>query len=216
MRLEDAHPWRPPTKGNGLDLATLRRDVERATLVAQEAPRGGLAAHLVLGPDTVGGPTWQRRGVDGARALAQALAGHDAGAARTAVPRLLGLGPGLTPAGDDLLCGLLAGLAVLRRRMGADGGSGQSALRRAVEEAAPGRTTSLSCTLLRWAGHGVAVEPLLDVLWSLGAAGEMGGLRTLLGIGHSSGSDMLTGALLAAAIAVRWEDPLGATVGGSI
>ncbi|MGH3344030.1 MAG: DUF2877 domain-containing protein, partial [Carbonactinosporaceae bacterium] len=58
--------------------------------------------------------------------LACAAARHDLAAARAAAERLTGLGPGLTPSGDDLLCGFLVtlcqlappGLAGWARRLG--------------------------------------------------------------------------------------------------
>jgi hypothetical protein len=171
-----------------------------------------------------------------------ALASGDEARVHSAVFGLVGLGPGLTPSGDDLLCGLLAGLQVLAARewrgeAQPDNGNGRGfssvsrgqgprstsllydghpfdtngveALRNSVLEAVR-RTTALSATMLRYAaGDGVAsaagagivaVQPLLDVLWSLGAPGGVRGLEGLLAIGHSSGSDMLTGALLAASL----------------
>jgi hypothetical protein len=120
---------------------------------------------------------------------------------------LLGLGAGLTPEGDDVLCGFLCGLTVLGQPCAIT-----TALRDFVDEHAPRRTTALSRTLLHYAGRGVAIEPLLDVLCSLECGVQPAGpvrvwpavdsqpiVDRLLAVGHSSGLAMLTGACLAAA-----------------
>ncbi len=115
-----------------------------------------------------------RRGedVDLAFALAEALdgtrmalsAGDDA-AAFTAARASIGLGPGLTPSGDDQLAGLIAGTLVLAPSLGAGGswlGPVVAATQRlglAVAEAAVGRTTSVSAALLGHAALGQLADP---------------------------------------------------------
>lgn len=145
--------------------------------------------------------------------LGAALRHGDEPVLRDAVRGLIGLGPGLTPAGDDVLCGVMVGLHVLRRRMKHGGelpakavgydsgryGGAADALSRTVMEEMGGRTTALSQTLLFWAARGLAVQPLLDVLWTLGSREPVEGVDALLAIGHTSGRDMLAGAALAAA-----------------
>lgn len=95
----------------------------------------------------------------------------------------VGGGPGLTPAGDDLLAGYVAGLALLHGRR-----------RRAawLVARARDRTTSLSATLLEHAARGEVPEPVHAFL-------ESGDAAPLLGFGHSSGAAWLEGLLLAGA-----------------
>jgi hypothetical protein len=126
---------------------------------------------------------------------------------------LLGLGPGLTPAGDDFLCGYLAGLRILGRRAGVDTSDLVDRLAGEVNALAAARTTALSRTLLYYAGRGTVVEPLEDVLYSLEPAGSASslddqtpGYRRLLGIGHSSGRDMFCGALVALQTVREWKE----------
>jgi hypothetical protein len=76
--------------------------------------------------------------------LLQALELSDAHELTEQVDALIGLGAGLTPSGDDLLVGMLAGLAVT-----ADPGAGM--LTCAIRAAPPNRTTALAQTLLRHA-----------------------------------------------------------------
>jgi Protein of unknown function (DUF2877) len=97
------------------------------------------------------------------------------------VSALAGLGPGLTPAGDDLLAGYIAGLVLLH-------GQRKKAARLAEDAAA--RTGSLSATLLRHAALGEVPEPVHKLL----ATGDAG---PLLSFGHSSGAAWLRGLLSA-------------------
>jgi Protein of unknown function (DUF2877) len=96
---------------------------------------------------------------------------------------LVGRGPGLTPAGDDLLAGYLAGLVLLHGRNGA-------AQQLAAEAAT--LTTILSATLLLHASRGEVPEPVHAFL-------ERADAIPLLGFGHSSGRFWLLGLTLAGA-----------------
>jgi Protein of unknown function (DUF2877) len=123
--------------------------------------------------------------------------------AREAAMKLLGLGPGLTPSGDDLLAGLLAVCRWSRQWLKGAGARQTLAVCEAVVEAvvaeAPAGTTRLSARLLAYAADGILYEPAM----SLGArlfAGrsvdiEPAALR-LFALGHTSGTDMAVGILL--------------------
>jgi len=106
----------------------------------------------------------------------------------------VGLGSGLTPAGDDVLAGALVALAA---------GGHRHALVAAVLEALPGRTTALSAVLLRHACDGLAVPALVDVVDGFQAAGDgrttdlPGRVGRLLAVGHSSGAALAHGAVAA-------------------
>jgi hypothetical protein len=104
--------------------------------------------------------------------------------------RLLGgRGPGLTPAGDDLLAGLL--LAARARW-------GSSAEARLVTAVGQVRTTRPAQAFLHWAARGQSLAPAHDVLMALAdgdsgdMAGDMAG-RRLAAIGASSGRCLLAG-----------------------
>ncbi len=109
------------------------------------------------------------------------------------VAALVGAGPGLTPSGDDLLCGTLLALRLHRP-------DGELLVRRlwaAVAPRLPG-TTSLSASLLTEAAHGYAWDGVLRLLWALleGPGSEMAtAARAVLGLGHTSGADLLGGLL---------------------
>lgn len=113
--------------------------------------------------------------------LRAALRRDDMTAALRASQRMIGLGPGLTPAGDDLLCGLLAGLTLLGHPQASRVGAGVLAL-------APGRTTDLSLALLRHATLGQVNCELGSVIQALAGAGRLhGALQGLFAVGHTSG-----------------------------
>jgi len=130
-------------------------------------------------------------------AFAAAIAAGDAdAAARTAHP-LLGLGPGLTPSGDDF-----AGAALCARLFVARGEGGLAAWRAAAERlaaAAPTRTNEVSAALFGDLVAGETYAPFAALLRALAAGdrhGALGAARTLAAIGHSSGWDMLAGCAL--------------------
>ena len=110
---------------------------------------------------------------------------------RGRVEALLGLGPGLTPAGDDVLCGLLLGLR-------ATGREADRARLEARVGAVLGRTTALSATLLTQAAAGYAVPPVVDLLhaWHrpTATADDLAELvDEVASVGHTSGRALLLG-----------------------
>jgi hypothetical protein len=98
------------------------------------------------------------------------------------VARLLGRGDGLTPYGDDLLCGWLA----VHRAAGIATPAVDAAILERL-----GTTTLLSATLLDCAMHGEAVPEF--VAWLAGT----GPVEAVERIGHTSGRGLVEGARLA-------------------
>jgi len=130
-------------------------------------------------------------------ALAEACRVLDRDAAVQCVHRLIGWGEGLTPAGDDFLVGLCAGLAALghrhaRHRAFLDG------LAVAVS-ARVSRTTPIAAHYLRLAAQGHHTETLLllrDALLGEPRPERVGAaLDRALDIGATSGADTVTGLL---------------------
>lgn len=113
-----------------------------------------------------------------------------------ALVNVLGRGPGLTPSGDDVVVGLLAGLALAAR---CTLGSDLTALLRRLLPRLEGRTTSVSAAVLRCAVEGRFAPVVADVAArsGLGASGARAAVARLAGIGASSGRDMLAGMALA-------------------
>ncbi len=103
---------------------------------------------------------------------------------------LVGLGPGMTPAGDDFLAGVLFAMRLGWARL--PRGQSPARLRRAVAEALP-RTTPAGRTLLVLALRGRFAAPLLELAMSAGfdVVGEAA--RALCALGETSGTDTLVG-----------------------
>lgn len=131
------------------------------------------------------------------RGLAQSLV-EAALAGRPVAPHvagLLGVGGGLTPSGDDALCGVLLGL----RGIGGPEARAAHARVAAVVGASTSRTSSLSASLLLAATRGYAVPDVVRLVVLLTRSGESRDagldevLRRVLAIGHSSGADLVAG-----------------------
>ena len=104
------------------------------------------------------------------------------------VVRVVGRGDGLTPLGDDVLCGWLA----LHRAAGVATPEVDAAVRACLD-----RTTLLSATLLDCAIHGEVIPEFAAYVAALGTPAEPDRAATLAAVGHTSGSGMLYGARLA-------------------
>ena len=132
----------------------------------------------------------------GRRALARlrvGLDGADAAALTEGAGLLAGLGPGLTPSGDDVLAGILLALRVWPERAGPLGPRIASAL--LVGTAAP-RTGRISRAYLWAARQGHAADSWHDLIRALpGPAGVAAPASRILETGETSGADMLAGFL---------------------
>ncbi len=112
-----------------------------------------------------------------------------------AVAGLVGLGPGMTPAGDDVLAGVLVALS-------ATGDAARASLLAQAVTRQLSRTTTVSAALLREAARGRAVPQLARfVAGAAGLPAPGGGTRPrwvqdLLQVGASSGTALAHGALL--------------------
>jgi hypothetical protein len=114
-----------------------------------------------------------------------------------AVPDLVGRGDGLTPLGDDVICGWLAAHRAAR--------VATPAVDDAVRRALP-RTTTLSATLLECALAGEVADVAADYLRALGTPHESAARAAraaLAALGHTSGEGLAHGIDLAVAALAR-------------
>jgi hypothetical protein len=144
-------------------------------------------------------------------AVAQtALAARDAGALLVAAESLLGVGPGLTPSGDDALLGLLVALGCM-----APAEPSVDAMRRTLAawtRASAGRTTTIArAYLLHGAdGHvGVPWIALVEALASGDPVRAEDATREALRLGASSGADGVQGLLAGLAALHPGRERLG-------
>jgi hypothetical protein len=130
--------------------------------------------------------------------LARAVRALRADEAARALERLIGRGAGLTPAGDDLVTGFLAGLFST---------TGDDRAPRAFLEAfcltvaaASAATTDISRAYLTQAAAGWFAEPLVTLARQIGAGADRGAIESAtspaLRVGHTSGRAGVFGLLL--------------------
>src|SRR3954447_18288110 len=171
--------WNPRPRLPSLRPALLPEGVRqlRTTLYGEGVPHSAFTLPgLPTGP---GGPLAALRG---------AVRRADLDAALRTAARLIGLGPGLTPAGDDVMSGVMAGLVLL-------GHPAAERFAAAVYALAAGRTTELSRALLRHAARGrvsaeyaavlhglVGERPLAPAIAGLLATGSTSGRALALGL----------------------------------
>lgn len=138
-------------------------------------------------------------------ALASMMSTHSGDDVEAAVDALVGLGPGLTPAGDDVLVGALLAwhalapgrpaVALVRARVAV-------AVGRSIATSA--RTTAVSAALLSHAIRGEGMPAVVQLVHALGDPTQVrAAVAEVVGIGHDSGSSMLRGVRLATRFACR-------------
>jgi hypothetical protein len=192
VRWRRARPVLRPADG-----ATLARGL--LTARAELLRRAGPAPAALAGP---------------LRELTAALGAADPSTARQVARRsLLGRGPGLTPSGDDVLAGLLAGVPLLAEAVGIDPGG---PLPITVAEvgttvvASSSVTTALSAALLHHAVRGEVSAPVELLLLALVGQGSPGpALERLLAVGSTSGRDLALGLLAGAELVLSTSGPSG-------
>lgn len=176
QRLADAAAAGPARVGAGsVDVGAAS-----ARVVRWWDPRlpAGLAAVVVpVEPAVSAAPT------DAVGALRAALRTSDPDALRSAAAGLAGLGPGLTPAGDDVLIGLQSALTCFRHPLAG-----------VLPGAVRGRTTDLAQALLHHAADGCPLGEVAAVLRAAAGHGDPArAMGRLLAVGRSSGPALALG-----------------------
>ncbi|MGE0849855.1 MAG: DUF2877 domain-containing protein [Hyphomicrobiaceae bacterium] len=180
-------PW--PRSGERTVLMHALDDLEH--LACEEAPVDGIA-RIVLGLASLPASALTRVAGPRVARLREWVSARLTRPAHEPAPvDLLGLGPGLTPSGDDLLCGALVALHAIGEVDAARD------LRAAIAPAAPLATTPLSAAFLRAAAEGHSSEALHRAIIALLEHQSVARyVKVVAGIGHTSGWDALAGAVL--------------------
>ncbi len=197
LDLAHARPW-PARHPVPLANRSLRTATARALLAMLREhperlpPPGGLGT-LLVGQ----APPFPLEGaVPAVLDLALACDADRVTEAAAAAHRLLGLGPGLTPSGDDFVGGVLF---TRTHESGAAGVDWRQANAKIIARARQ-RTNPISFALLADLADGYGYEPLHELAEALedGTAGDpvVHALRRLVRLGHSSGWDLLAGFLV--------------------
>jgi hypothetical protein len=186
INLCTARPWRAELPAAGVDLSV--PEVARAWRTAWRMLKPSRSKLMPLSRAV------DRRGLR----LARAAGSFQIREAVRAAERLIGCGPGLTPSGDDLVVGFLAGLWSTAGRDPARRAFLQT-LGAALDRAA-GATGDISRAYLSHASHGRFAEPLALLAAGIGAGAGLGAIEratvAALRVGHTSGGDGVFGLLL--------------------
>ncbi len=203
LGLGGAPIWREPAPRNARcaqDEVLLRLPVALRLLLMRAEPKGlarrwSMAHSAYRERRSLQAIAWAEAGEEAVRVAEEACRLRDPEGLVRATNGLAGLGPGLTPSGDDFLGGLLFALRFFGSATGQawlDGAAVEEVL-----EAARVRTHALSFAILSDLAHGHGPRPLHDLV-----CGAVAGERAeqladhcieLTQIGHSSGWDVLTG-----------------------
>jgi hypothetical protein len=188
--LATASPGCPVRLGDGVELSStgLRAARWSVQLVRWWEPAQVKAS--TPGPRRA--PTWQSPAVlepavtATLRRAARALGAGDVAAAVAHTLRVLGRGPGSTPAADDAVAGLLLAARAWSRPRGVQT---VEATGQRISAHAPARTTALSAELLRHAGRGIATRTVVRAVLHSGPENRARGV----GLGATSGAALLGG-----------------------
>jgi hypothetical protein len=204
IALETAALWEPRPGIAPItprDLADRVR-VTRATVVTEGAGESLLPLLWTLerGAQGLGSGV---AGIAGraARLLCDGAVHGDAAVAARAARGLAGLGPGLTPSGDDLLAGFVGAWTLVGAALGGDRAARARVTAAVVAGAARG-ASPLGRIWLEHARRGELLEPmtrLVAILLAPAACGLDAAVRGALAVGSSSGTDWMVGCLLASA-----------------
>lgn len=200
--LTGARDWQPAPVPRDWDAGVLAQGLTaleaRAAVLAPPDGLGPLIPMLAKGPRSVAVTPLARTARDGIVALAEwARVGE--GFPPAAVETLIGLGPGLTPSGDDALGGALIAFRALGRA-----GIAERLAAKALPRARQ-RTHAISLAHLACAADGqgtAALHETLAALCSPRARGLSRCLDAIAAIGHTSGWDALVGVWVAAKVTV--------------
>jgi hypothetical protein len=201
VTLGTAATWEPRPSVHRVaahDLADRLRTA-RATVVADGASESLLPLLWATESDLDGlGPGLVRTAGISARLLWDAAIRRDEGSVGRAARGLAGLGPGLTPSGDDLLAGFAAGWVLVGEALGLDGAVHRR-VAGAILSGAESGASPLGLAWLRHACRGELLEPMTGFVTAL-LAEETRDLdaaaRSALAVGSSSGTDWMVGFVL--------------------
>jgi hypothetical protein len=198
-----ASTWEPRPRIHGVlphDLVGRLRST-RATVVAEGAGDSLLPLLWAAQADGAGlRPGVAQTAAIPARRLSAAASRRDAAAVARAARGLAGLGPGLTPSGDDLLAGFAAAWCLVGESLGVDAVARQH-VTAALFAGAERGASPLGRAWLEHACGGELPEPMTRFVATLLALEPRGldmAVRGVLTVGSSSGTDWMVGFLLAA------------------
>ncbi len=202
--MADAPTWTPPrvSPEGAAPLSEVRRrlaHVLRALAPEQQSPISAVVS-LLARPEDADEMSllFAREASASVERMASACLEGDVPRAVAAGEGLLGLGPGLTPAGDDFIGGMLFGMRALQSAYPERYARDDQPIRVLLERA-KAQTNRISHTILSDLAMGEGPEPLHDLTCCLLSEGRcdrlMLHIQHVWEMGHSSGRALLAGTL---------------------
>lgn len=197
VNLANAFVWQPESSATRPDPSQLKDGLNSVLARLQERDLDGDGLIRLVLPDLHPRTATERAAkphIEALMADLQHWLSDDVPPDPVPLIQLLGLGPGLTPSGDDLLAGIL----IAWHHLGAFAASNRLSIN--LLEASAARTTPISQAHLMAASRGYGAAPLHHLLNSLTAdrrAEVAEALDVVAKIGHSSGMDAIAGMVLA-------------------
>ena len=215
INLGQATLWKA---GRQLKMSLPIKDIMRNCDVAKDigrkyGKRGGISGLLVHYDALVKGETideqglnlYSRHALPRITTLIKAVQTRNPGDVNISVKGLIGLGPGLTPSGDDMLMGFMSSLLLVTEVLDGDIACIRE-LNQVIISTVDGRTSLLSRKSLEYAALGEIPELTHNLIAAIAAGTEEQVEKAafpLLTVGHCSGTDMLLGILLGFHVALN-------------
>ena len=201
-----ARLWLTPVKrfekNGGIRADSLDKLVRELAAESRQAGLAPLAARVLLDEEMLEAPNpYCAAALPGLMTLFQGVTIGSKQQIEQGVGALLGLGPGLTPSGDDVLCGILYVLL----RSGASRTAGVKMLADSVRMGAPLKTNAVSAAYLTAIASGEDYDRMQNVWLGMTGQGAAQAGR-LLEVGSCSGGDMLFGMLAAGKLLDHMEE----------
>ena len=196
--LAGASPWEPRPRPGRTSPRELARRARRARALTVAEGNSPSLLPLLWVSDRSLLPEPARSAASPAAVLRAAALGAEPDRVRRAAARLAGLGPGLTPSGDDYLAGFAAAWVLGAAALGRGGPDRTDVAAALARGAAPG-ASPLGRAWIAHAARGEVAEPMACFFTALlgGATQALAAsTRGVLGLGASSGTDWMVGALL--------------------
>jgi hypothetical protein len=194
IKTSGAPLWQPRPEWASLAAISLKQQIEIVwKLLDESAPADSMAALLLGRPSE----TYHQKAETAWAVLARGLESIDEESCKRGAYGLAGLGPGLTPAGDDFLVGVMYAIC------SSPGNADSLRLIETIKDTAIPRTTRLSAAWLEAGAHGEASSVWHSLVHALACqdTSEVEAAATLiLPTGHTSGADALAGFLAARTI----------------
>jgi len=212
ISLSGAEIWRPK-RGvkKPIDIKLVKRNLSLLKEIASRRSEGfgqlvRQIENMISGARFNDGQLNQvsRLGLPHIKSLVSGIKSEDLELVRLSAKNLVGLGPGLSPSGDDLLAGFMVGLRWTVNSFNGDVNCVDE-INRTIAHVAEGTTMLGKQLLIRAAAGEVneAVEGLLEAI----LAGQIEEVRTatekVLAIGETSGVDSIVGILLGSLLGIE-------------